>query len=73
MPDEDMLDGARPATPGTAAVSDEPPLPDEPPRPEEREIAVAFTPRQIMGGFALLAALLVLLGRRSRRGRGKSS
>ena len=29
---------------------------------------VAFTPRQILGGFALLAALVLLLRRRNRRG-----
>ena len=28
---------------------------------------IAFTPRQILGGFALLAALILLLRRRSRR------
>jgi hypothetical protein len=30
-------------------------------------IDVAFTPRQILGGFALLAALILLLRRRNRR------
>jgi hypothetical protein len=30
-------------------------------------LEVAFTPRQILGGFALLAALILLLRRRSRR------
>ena len=33
------------------------------------ELTVAFTPRQIIGGFALLAALLMLLRRRNRRDR----
>ena len=28
---------------------------------------IAFTPRQILGGFALLAALILLLRRRNRR------
>ena len=30
------------------------------------DLGVAFTPRQILGGFALLAALVMLLRRRSR-------
>ena len=30
-------------------------------------IEVAFTPRQILGGFALLAGLILLLRRRNRR------
>jgi MYXO-CTERM domain-containing protein len=32
-----------------------------------RGIEVAFTPRQILGGFALLAGLILLLRRRNRR------
>ena len=34
---------------------------------EPGELTVAFTPRQILGGFALLAALVLLLRRRNRR------
>jgi hypothetical protein len=34
---------------------------------ESLGIDVAFTPRQILGGFALLAALILLLRRRNRR------
>ena len=34
---------------------------------QSRGIEVAFTPRQILGGFALLAGLILLLRRRSRR------
>lgn len=35
------------------------------------ELVVAMSPQQILGGFALLAALVVMLRRRSRRrGRG---
>ena len=30
------------------------------------DLGVAFTPRQILGGFALLAALVMLLRRRTR-------
>jgi hypothetical protein len=44
-----------------------PPLPDDPPEPD---YTVAFSPRQVAGGFAILAALLLLVVRR-RRGRGK--
>jgi hypothetical protein len=40
----------------------------ESPRPE---IAVAFGPRQILGGFALVAALILLLLRRRRGGRSQ--
>jgi hypothetical protein len=34
---------------------------------EPGELAVALSPRQIIGGFALLAGLIVWLARRSRR------
>ena len=34
-----------------------------PPRPE---LDIAFTPRQILGGFALLAALILMLARMRR-------
>ena len=40
----------------------------ESPRPD---IAVAFGPRQILGGFALIAALILLLLRRRRGGRSE--
>jgi hypothetical protein len=33
------------------------------------DLAVAFTPKQIIGGFALLAALVMLLRRRDRDAR----
>ena len=42
--------------------SDEEWLDDEP----STGLEVAFTPRQILGGFALLAALILLLRRRKR-------
>jgi hypothetical protein len=35
-------------------------------RPDPSDMAIAFTPRQILGGFALLAALVMLLRRRNR-------
>ena len=34
---------------------------------EPGELVVALSPRQIIGGFALLAGLIIWLGRRSRR------
>ena len=34
---------------------------------DARGLEVAFTPRQILGGFALLAGLILLLRRRNRR------
>ncbi len=40
------------------------------PDAETPELSIAFSPRQILGGFALLAALIVLLFRR-RRGKSK--
>ena len=39
----------------------------EPERPEEAR-SLVFSPRQILGGFALIAALIVLLLRRGRSG-----
>ena len=43
--------------------------PDELPPPPRTELDVAFTPRQILGGFALLAALIIMLARRRRKKR----
>jgi hypothetical protein len=42
------------------------PRADAPPEPD---YAIAFTPRQLAGGFAILAALLLLVLRRRRRKR----
>ena len=39
--------------------------------PREPEYSVAFSPRQVAGGFAILAALILLLVRR-RRGKKKA-
>lgn len=36
-------------------------------QPEPPDYAVAFTPRQLAGGFAIVAALLIWLLRRRRR------
>jgi MYXO-CTERM domain-containing protein len=43
---------------------------DEPRIPPPTDYGVAFSPRQVAGGFAILAALLVLLVRRRRRKKG---
>jgi len=37
---------------------------------EPGDLTLALSPRQILGGFALLAAAVVLLRRRGRTGRG---
>lgn len=38
--------------------------------PSQDEMTVAFTPKQLFTGFAILAGLIVLARRRGRRGRG---
>ena len=38
--------------------------------PEAPELAIALSPRQVLGGFALLAGLLLLLFRRRKKGKG---
>jgi hypothetical protein len=40
--------------------------PDEAAPPARTELDIAFTPRQIFGGFALLAALIIILARMRR-------
>lgn len=42
-----------------------PPVPSRP----EAEIGLAFSPRQILGGFVMIAALIALLSRRRRGGK----
>ncbi len=68
----------QPEQPGLTAAPADPAATDGPidadrhtdrPGPEPGELLVALSPRQIVGGFALLAGLIVLLSRR-RRGRG---
>ncbi len=53
-----------------ARDNDEGPTPEEDRPPTDADYGVAFSPRQDAGGFAVIAALLVLLVRR-RRGRKK--
>ncbi len=43
---------------------------DEPGTPTTADYSVAFSPRQVAGGFAILAALLVILVRHRRRKKG---
>lgn len=43
---------------------------DDRPGREPGELLVAMSPRQIIGGFALLAGLIIMLRRRGRRPRG---
>ena len=38
--------------------------------PTDADYGVAFSPRQVAGGFAIIAALLVLLARRRGRKKG---
>jgi hypothetical protein len=48
------------------------PEPDRPtPRVDPSDLAIALSPRQILGGFALLAALVMLLRRNRDRDRGE--
>ncbi len=35
--------------------------------PDPSDLSITFTPRQILGGFALLAALVMLLRRKPRK------
>ena len=46
-----------------------PAAPVEPAKPAARDYSVEVSPRQLAGGFAIVAALLVLLVRSRRRGR----
>ena len=55
------------STPEQERPAPEPPAP-EPPAPD---LAIAFGPRQILGGFALIAALILLLLRRRRGDRSQ--
>jgi hypothetical protein len=63
-------------TPHEQAPATSPAAPDGGPGPEGTadragrepgELTLALSPRQIIGGFALLAGLIVWLGRRARR------
>ena len=62
-------DPERPATEGPATQRPAPEHPaTERPAPD---LAIAFGPRQILGGFALIAALILLLLRRRRGDRSQ--
>lgn len=69
-PTEPTPSDTPPTRPTPPAAADEPGGAE---RPEDRagrepgELVVALSPRQIIGGFALLAGLIIWLGRRSRR------
>ena len=54
--------GARPAQP----PAPQPDLADDRPGREPGELVLAMSPRQIIGGFALIAALILMLRRRRR-------
>jgi hypothetical protein len=47
----------------------EEPAADSPTSPTATDYGLAFSPRQVAGGFAIIAALLVLLVRRRRKKR----
>jgi hypothetical protein len=47
----------------TDETGHEPEIAEEPEQPRP-EVGVAFTPRQILGGFVLLAALILFVRRR---------
>ena len=51
-----------------ALDNDEEPEEDRP--PTDADYGVAFSPRQVAGGFAIVAAILVLLARRRGRKKG---
>ena len=63
---DEARDGRTP--PGTEARNGAREDPDERAGREPGELVVALSPRQIIGGFALLAGLIIWL---RRRGRGK--
>lgn len=69
---EDQATGSEP----TSSPNETPlpaPVPDSGDRAEDRagqepgELVLAMSPRQIIGGFALLAGLILMLRRRTRR------
>jgi hypothetical protein len=70
---EDAMPGAAAPVPEAVPVVE---APSDPDRRDERagqepgDLTLALSPRQILGGFALLAAAVVLLRRRGRAGRG---
>jgi hypothetical protein len=68
-----MTDGRTLADDGSGTPPDIEPrdaTPEEDRPPTDADYGVAFSPRQVAGGFAILAALLVILARRRRRKKG---
>ena len=61
---------AAPVPDGLSEVASDPDRHDERAGQEPGDLTLALSPRQILGGFALLAAAVVLLRRRGRTGRG---
>ena len=68
MTDDDRRAPDAPDRPDTQTSPDPPP----PDKPALTDYSVEVSPRQLAGGFAIVAALLVLLVR-SRRRRGRKS
>jgi hypothetical protein len=62
---DDVKDGRTPPVPAAGNVAAE--NPDDRAGREPGELALALSPRQIIGGFALLAGLIIWLRRRGRR------
>jgi hypothetical protein len=52
------------------AALDNDEVPEEDRPPTDADYGVAFSPRQVAGGFAIIAAILVLLARRRGRKKG---
>ena len=79
MTDETTPEAATPPELEPASAQDAAPVPEAPSDPDRHDeragqepgdLTLALSPRQILGGFALLAAAVVLLRRRGRAGRG---
>jgi hypothetical protein len=69
MTDETMPEAAAPPHLEPEDVASDPDRHDERAGQEPGDLTLALSPRQILGGFALLAAAVVLLRRRGRTGR----
>ena len=67
---EELAERAADAEADAQAAIDNDEDPEEDRPPTDADYGVAFSPRQMAGGFAIITALLVLLFRR-RRGRKK--
>ncbi len=62
---DDVKDGRTPPVPAARPLAAE--NPDDRAGREPGELVVGLSPRQIIGGFALLAGLIIWLRRRGRR------